>query len=291
MIRLEQTARLRGFDWEVQCARFDDLGALADHIAFNCRDAQNWTREPESAWIGATGAQTMTRARYGDAKRVALADDMLAKLENAVGFEARRWRAVDAVAGGVPNVPAYLSGAPLAMRRRARVMDAAAPLTIAIDLGVSQSVNDRTIARRGAAALALARIAAGSRPVALWVYFAAQSGGDGDAMLAVKLDTAPLDVARAAWLLCAPEALRRAGFSVLEKLGGWEQAGSVSWLDTYETHKRVAADLAAAVTGADDFLNVPGLLSNGDVDFGSDDAAAAWVRAQLEARGALERAA
>ena len=291
MIRLEQTARLRGSDRAVACARFDDLSALADHLASACGDAKNWTREPESAWIGATGAQTLKRARAGDAKRVALADAMLAKLENAVGFEARRWRAVDAVAGGVPNVPAFLSGAPLAMRRRARVMDAAAPLTIAIDLGVSQSVNDQTIARRGAAALALARIAAGSRPVALWVYFAAQSCGAGDAMLAVKLDTAPLDVARAAWLLCAPEALRRAGFSVLEQIAGWTESGRVSWLDGFDTHKRVAADLAAAVTGADDFLNVPGLLSNGDVDFGSDDAAAAWVRAQLEARGALERAA
>lgn len=291
MIRLEQNARLRGDLRPVQCARFDDLGALADHLTSDCRTAKNWTRDTDEKWIGASAAMTLRRARAGDPARVKLADDMLTKLENAVGFEARRWRAVDAVAGGVPNVPAYLAGAPLAMRRRARVMDAAAPLTIAIDLGVSQSVNERTIARRGAAALALARIAAASRPVSLWVYFAARSDTGTDAMFAVKLDTAPLDVSRAAWLLCAPEALRRAGFAVLECLGAWESAGCVRWLDTFDTHKHVAADLAAAVTGADDFLNVPGLMTDGDIDFGTDDAAAAWVRTQLETRGAIDRAA
>lgn len=294
MIRQELTAKLRGSRRPVAAVRFDDMAGWAAHLAADCGSARAMVDASgeRRGWAGADTATTLVRAAGGDAARVAQADAMLARLEDAVGFEARRWRAVDAVAGGVPNVPAYLSGAPLAMRRRARVMDAAAPLTIAVELGVSASVGERTIARRGAAALALARIAAGSRPVELWAYFAARDGsGAGDAVMAVRVDTAPVDVARAAWLFCAPEALRRAAFATLDvAAGGWTD-GEVKWLDTFDTHKTRAADLLRQLVGAEDVVTVHGLLSDGDVDFGTDAAAADWVRSALEAHGAVERAA
>lgn len=294
MIRLNLTAKLRGKSRAVACVRFDSMADWSDHLARDCAAARAMTESADvrDGWRGADTATTLARAAGGDAARVAMADAMLARLEDAVGFEARRWRAVDAVAGGVPNVPAYLAGAPLAMRRRARMMDTAAPLTIAVELGVSASVDAPTIARRGAAALALARIAAATRPVELWAYFAARDGsGGGDALMAVRLDTAPVDVARAAWLFCAPEALRRAGFATLDvAAGGWTD-GEVKWLDTFETHKTAAADLFRRAVGAEDVVTVHGLLSNGDVHFGTDAAAAAWVREALEAHGAVERAA
>ena len=274
-----------GKKWgDVPGARFDSPEAFADALAGST--ARNWTEGDSNSWIGASAALTLRRARGGDAARVALADAMLARFENAVGVQSRRWRTVDSVAGGAPNVPAYLAGAPLTMRRRVRQLDDAAPLTVALELGVSQSVNETTIARRGAAALAFARIAAASRPVDLWVYFVARNGADKPACMAVRLDTAPLDVARAAWLLCSPEALRRAAFAALETVGGWQDHGTVRWLGSFEEHCRVAPSLVRQLTGAADFVAVPGLMTNGDVDFGTDDAAAGWVRDMLQAHGA-----
>lgn len=274
-----------GTKWgAVPGARFDSPAAFADALAGST--ARNWTERDGDSWIGASAALTLRRARGGDAARVALADAMLARFEDAVGVQSRRWRTVDSVAGGAPNVPAYLAGAPLTMRRRVRQLDDAAPLTVALELGVSQSVNETTIARRGAAALAFARIAAATRPVDLWVYFAARNGIDKPACMAVRLDTAPLDVARAAWLLCSPEALRRAAFAALETVGGWEDHGTVRWLGSFEEHCRVAPSLVRQLTGAADFVAVPGLMTNGDVDFGTDDAAADWVRDMLQAHGA-----
>lgn len=281
MIRLEVNGGKR---WgNVPAARFDDPAALADMLA-GCT-AGNWTERDGDSWVGATAAQTLARARGGDPARVALCDAMLARMEDAVGFQSRRWRAVDDVVGGVPNVPAYLAGAPLTMRRRVRVMDDAAPLTVALEMGVSQSVSATTLARRGAAALAFARIAAATRPVELWAYFAARDGGDKAACMAVRLDTAPLDVARAAWLTCAPEALRRAAFAVLETVGGWTESGTVRWLGDFKDHCRIAPELVRQVTGAGDFVSVAGLLSNGDVDFATDAAAADWVRGMLDTHG------
>jgi hypothetical protein len=273
----------------VPAARFDSPAALADMLA-GCK-ARNWTERDGDDWVGASAARTLQRARSGDASRVALCDAMLARMEDAVGFQTRRWRTVDGVVGGVPNVPAYLAGAPLTMRRRVRQMDDAAPLTVALEMGVSQSVRAETLARRGAAALAFARIAAASRPVDLWVYFAARNGDDKPACMAVRLDTAPLDVARAAWLTCAPEALRRAGFGVLETVGGWQDHGTVRWLDSYEDHCRIAPELVRQMTGATDFVAVGGLVSNGDVDFATDRAAADWVRGMLATHGGVAAAA
>lgn len=267
----------------VPAARFDSVSALADALAGST--AKNWTERQSDSWVGASSALTLKRARGGDAARVPLADAMLARFENAVGFETRRWRTVDSVVGGVPNVPAFLAGAPLTMRRRVRMMDTAAPLTVAVELGVSQSVDNVTIARRGAAALAFARIAAATRPVDLWVYFSSRDGSDKPAAMAVRVDTAPLDVARAAWLLCSPEALRRAAFAVLETVGGWADFGTVRWLGDFKSHAPLSADLTRQMTGADDFVSVPGLFSVGDVTFSTDAAAADWVRGMLDAHG------
>lgn len=281
MIRLEVDGGKR---WgRVPAARFDDPAALA--AVLGELRSRNWVERDGDDWVGASAALTLRRARHGDAQRVPLCDAMLARMEDAVGFQSTRTRTLDAVAGGAPNVAAFLAGSPLAMRRRVRVLDDAAPLTVALEMGVSQSVSAATLARRGAAALAFARIAAATRPVALWVYFAARDSGDRAAAMAVRLETAPLDVARAAWLTCAPEALRRAGFGVLEMLGGWQEAGTVRWMGSFDEHRAIAPELVRQITGADDFVAVGGLVSNGDVDFGTDAAAANWVRSMLAAHG------
>ena len=278
-------------------ARFDDMGAFVayltlvqNHAASGSVAVQHWGR-PSDNWVGASAAATLRSAAQGDAARVALADAMLDRIETRVGFEARRWRTVDSVAGGAPNVPAYLAGSPLSMRRRVRVMDTAAPLVIALELGVSAAVDNDTIARRGAAALALARVASASRPVELWAYFAARDASDHCAGMAIKLDTAPLDVARAAWLLCAPEALRRAAFAVLAHTGAWTDE-SVKWLSTdTEKHAAFAADFARQITGASDLVTVAGFKSDGNNPFASDAAAAAWVVEALATHGAVALAA
>lgn len=274
----------------VAAARFDALEDYAAYLAGPVAAApcEHWT-EDGGSFHGATSSETLERVRGGDLARVALADAMLAHLEDSIGFEARRWRTVASVAGGAPNIPAFLAGAPMTMRRRVRMLDAAAPLTIALEIGVSQSVDAATIARRGAAALALARIAAGQRPVALWAYSAARCGDGNAAAYAVRLDTAPLDLARAAWLLCSPEACRRASFATCSSLAGWRKNnGTVRWLDK---HTEAVASILPALTGAADLVSVVGLnTAEGKQAFKTDEAAAEWVKSMLATHGMIERA-
>ena len=248
----------------------------------------------DSDWHGAPVAATLERAQAGDTKRVADCDRLLGVMETGADFSTARSVTVAAIAGGLPNVPAMLAGSPMAMRRRQRVTDQAAPLSVVIDLGVSASVKHGTIARRGAAALALVRLLAATRPVALWAVAGQQCSRFSDhaqnAAFAVRLDTAPLDLSRAAWLLCAPEAFRRAAFAVSQTVAGYPREVDVNWLDNSNSdHPALLAACLPALTGTADCLIVPNLCTGGSTQFDSDSAAAAWVQEQLTAHGAVSR--
>lgn len=274
----------------IPCARFDGPEAFAACLAgpVVAHGTNRWS-DSNGKFYGANRADTLARAMGGDSRLVTQSDAMLDRMESTVGFEARRWRAVDCVAGGAPNVAAFLAGSPMAMRRRVRVLGAAAPLTIAVEMTVSADAKPAEIARRGAAALALARIAAASRPVTLWGFYGAQENGP-HAAFAVRIETAPLDLARAAWLLCSTEACRRAALSICAVVGGWPaESEDAQWMDD---HDKTFAAILPTITGADDLVRVAGLnTTEGRDAFASDAAAAAWVQSMLTLHGAVERAA
>ena len=271
-------------------ARFDSPAAFAAFLTREAAQSPYLSRDNHDEWAGADAAATVARAAVGNPALTSVCDRLLAKMETATDFATARHITVAAVAGGVPCVPAYMAGSPLSMRRRARVLDEAAPLAVVVDMGVSSSVQHPTIQRRGAAALALVRLLAAVRPVALWVVtgqrISRYSDKTADAAFAVRLDTAPLDVARAAWLLCAPEAFRRAAFAVCQTIGGDALGHDVNWL--YNDHKRhpeLIRDCLPALTGQSDFLLVPSLITSGGTQFDSDRAALDWVAAQLAQHG------
>jgi hypothetical protein len=280
---------------DIAGARFSDPADFAAYLRGPCAVSPYLTGKAEGdAWYGATPAETLKRASAGNAKLTAPCDRLLDRMES-VDFATSRFATVAAVAGGAPCVPAYLAGSPMAMRRRVRIADDMAPLAVVVDVGVSASVKHDTIQRRGAAALALVRLLAATRPVSLWVV----SGQVTDkydtarnAAFAVRVDTAPLDVARAAWLLAAPEAFRRAGFAACHAIAGNADKRDVNWLqDSHERHPALLRDCLPALTACADFLLVPSLITAGETQFDSDEKAAAWVQAQLDKHGGAAMAA
>ena len=279
---------------DIAGARFADPADFAAYLRGPCAVSPYLTGDGGRDWYGATPAETFERASAGNAKLTAPCDRLLDRMEN-VEFATSRFATVSAVAGGAPCVPAYLAGSPMAMRRRVRVADDLAPLAVVVDIGVSASVSHPTIQRRGAAALALVRLLAATRPVSLWVVCGQVTDLDGtrrDAALAVRVDTAPLDVARAAWLLAAPEAFRRACFAATHAIAGHAEKRGVNWLrDSHGRHPELLRECLPALTACDDFLLVPSLITAGETQFGSDEKAAAWVQAQLDKHGGAAMAA
>ncbi len=279
---------------DIRGARFDSIGDFARYLRGPAAACPYMTKTDDNKWSGGTPVETQARLDAGSAKATAACDRLLGQMES-VGFATSRFATVAAVAGGAPCVPAYLAGNPLAMRRRVKISDDAAPLAVVVDIGVSASVKAATIERRGAAALALVRLLAATRPVTLWAVsgqnISRYSDHATDAAFGVQIETAPLDVARAAWLLASPDAFRRAAFAACQTIGGYPAETDINWLsDSHVRHPALLRACLPALTGCEDFLLVPSLITAGETQFDSDSDAAAWVKAQLAERGAAEAA-
>jgi hypothetical protein len=163
----------------VQTIAFFDLPALLSTVAlFDSHDsggAKSYFNRT-SNFTGASKTATIDALTNGaPAAAVAKSDKMLADFEQVIRVETSRFETVNAVAGGVANVPAFLAGHPMAMRQRRRVDSALGPLTVLVDVTTSAHISEQTIERRGIAVLALIRALAAVRPIDLHLVFAARA--------------------------------------------------------------------------------------------------------------------
>lgn len=198
----------------------DSLSEMADCVLARAKELGG-----ASSWSGGlTNAQAAQTMRSGDLSRVGPSDALLTRFERfAFATPTKAWRRD--VAGSVPNVPAFLAGHPQTMRRRVRLVSAGAPLAIIVDLTTSANIDAADIEKRGAAILALVRILSARRPVELWAgaFTGADAGRNGCAMFA-RIDTSPLDLARAAFAMVSPAYPRRALYALARTRGfsgGW----------------------------------------------------------------------
>ena len=187
---------------------FDSAGALADHAATFARPYHDLPLDGVS-YGGMNFDQGVRAFRDGDLSGVARSDALLQRFESLTMPTSRKaW--IDGVAGALPNVQAHLAGVPLAMRRKVRQSDDAAPLCVVIDIGAAAAIEPHEISNRGAAVLALVRILAIRRPVELWAgaILDADNALNASATFC-RIDTSPLDLAHAAFILTHPAAIRR----------------------------------------------------------------------------------
>lgn len=167
------------------------------------------------------GITSDAMARWAGGKALADALDCVARGDNDIAQRSERAMAAmeDAldmptathitrmdVAGGYACVPAHLAGAPMAMRRRVRAQADAAPLGIVVDTTSSAGISAEQMLQRGAAVLALVRLLADRRPTECWALSALDANRDespvtGATLQWVRIDTTPLDLARAGFIL------------------------------------------------------------------------------------------
>lgn len=183
------------------------------------------------------------------------------------------------VTGGLADVPAYLQGSPVAMRRRTRREDKA-PVTIVVDATTSWGISSEIIERRGVAVLALLRkLEAEGHAVTLWVGFAGMPRET--TLIAAPIQTQPLDLARACWILSDSDYQRQAMFTACRKAGGtsatisWPWNMGSAWAEDTELQARAWGE-ALRVDPSEVQVVPPVYLSEAD-KFSSDEAAAEWV--------------
>lgn len=192
-----------------------EFAVLADNV--NEDDRRRHRVTTSNRWTGGKDYDTSVKqCRIGDLSGVEPSDKILSKLEIAFPVTAK-FAIVNDVCGGVPNVPAMLAGHPLSMRRRQRLASEQAPLCIFVSLELSAGIDIGTMRQRGATILALVRLLSDKRPIDL--YACCSVGQDGlAAHIITRIDTAPLDLARAAHFLTCPSVTRGLNYAACDSL-------------------------------------------------------------------------
>lgn len=198
------------------------LCSVGEYAELAQRHCQEYIRMSDSYSKAADGLVN------GNEEMVSESEAFLSKFENA-DFLAPQWRNVSDMVGGMPDVPSYLSGNPMNMRRRQRVMAESAPLSIFMELTASSGFTRHERIQRGAAMLALVRMLQTNRAIELWTCIT-YGAPELLQMIAVKIDTSPLDLGRAAHLLCEPNCGDLFGSIISEKeMGDFRTMGSNGW--------------------------------------------------------------
>ena len=159
----------------------------------------------------------------GDMSTVAESNAFLAEMEKHV-FVSVKHRTVDDVCGGFPNVQNHIAGLPCAMRRRVRQSNSNAPLAVLVELAPSGSVTSQQMRKRGAAVLALVQLLANKRPVELWATITLGNAASYNSILC-RLETAPLDLARVAYVMCDDHVVRHLGYDLIQSHFGTSASG------------------------------------------------------------------
>ena len=202
--------------------------------------------------------KTSKAAIEGDDKAAAESDKFLSRFDQ-LNLVSTGFAVTDEVVGAVPNVPAFLSGAPVNMRLRKRTVREQAPLAIVVDLTTSGAISGTDMARRGSAILAAARILSATRPVELWCFAGLGTDAGGAVFVGHRLETSPMDLARAAPCFADPLWARGIGYGSCHahgSNGGWpyNDRQSLSAQETEQVMRLALPHLA-------DVLAIPGITS------------------------------
>jgi hypothetical protein len=255
--------------------------AVCDGIADYATLCEPYGRDRSDSWNGnMSGPESVACLRNGDLSGVKSADEYLSKIESLLHFETKRFRNVMDVCGGSPDVPSFIAGHPLNMRRRQRVVSQQGPLAVVADLTSSGGINAREVKARGCAILALVRALTNLRPVELWAVVGLGQRGKAVEIL-TRIDTTPLDLARAAHMLTHPSVSRNLGYGYCT--GAHQSGPAWNFGDINLQRKTARESLMRVMNARADVLYVPPVYA--------DDKAitdpVAWLQEMLRDHGGM----
>jgi hypothetical protein len=234
-----------------------------------------------SAWAGGmSGKDSVQCLRTCDLSGVKAADEYLSKIEGLLRFETKRWRNVMDVTGGAPDVPSFIAGHPLNMRRRQRQVSQQGPLAVVCDLTSSGSISAEHVRMRGCAILALVRALTNLRPVELWAVVGLGRSGLAVEIL-TRINTTPMDLARAAHMLTHPSVSRGLGYGYCQE--AHQSGGNWNFGDISLQRKTARESFMRVIPFAADVLYVPPI-------YGEDKAISdpvAWLKDMLKEHGGI----
>ena len=210
--------------------KYDSIAALrADAIQLGVVSEGASYSSARDHWYGnETAAETLRFSETGDTSLVPEAEKLLASIETGVETPRRMWER--SPAGAFCVVPDVLAGLPTPMRRMAHFVDEVNPINILVTTTSSAGVSAKTLSRRGTAILALVLAMSRIRPVSLQQITLVDGYGDGtgETIILGHINTSPLDLATACYVLTSSGFSRRLTYGLAKKLnrfnGGWPRS-------------------------------------------------------------------
>ena len=226
----------------------------------------------------------------GDPALAARAERMLSTLEDLDTVYADNVPAWGrGVSGAMPDVPAYLAGAPLNMRRRTPQYGLA-PLTIVVETYMSNGVSDEDRDRRSVAILALIRKLAMTGH-AVDLYLAHTSMREAATCL-IRIENRPLDLVRAVWGFAA--SFERRGFKmasaqVLYNLRGYKSLQSPFGDATFPNDPVKQTAYYMPILAPNSALLAIPSYNGRESSFGSDTSTRKWLETNYQKATELAR--
>jgi hypothetical protein len=198
--------------------RYDSIAALrldAIKFIFNGGEPRRCQYDTEgNDWYdNEKPEETYRKTLLGDATLVPIAETLMSKLDTQI--ETSRRTIVPSVAGGFPCVPDAIIGRPTSMRRMIHEQEDNAPITLLINTTSSAGVDSKTLQKRGTIILALTMALIRIRPVSLQVVSILSGKDNGETVLIAPINTAPLDLATACYVLSSAGFARRVTYHLM----------------------------------------------------------------------------
>ena len=185
----------------------------------------------DGGWGGGLSAKAkLDMARNGDNSTVAKCEALLDRIASA-SIETPRAEWLPSVCGAYPCVPDAIAGFPEPMRRMSYVPMETAPLRLVVSTTTGANHSAETLMNRGCAVMALLLKLQAIRQVELMVL--CDQGGynpDTSTLIAISLESSPLDISRAAYCLTHPGFCR----GTLYPLNSAKHNGGGGWLQSVD---------------------------------------------------------
>jgi hypothetical protein len=192
-----------------------------------------------NSWYGGESANdTLRKSELGDLSLVVEAETLIDQLDTQIETPRRIWER--SPAGAFCVVPDVLAGLPTYMRYQREIGDEHQAIEIFAVAACSAQVSAATLRRRGTTILALTMALARVRPISLYIVDVGNGSrdGSGETTNIARIETAPLDLATACYVLSSAGFVRRLMYGLAEKQndysGGWPQTSE--WFKSQETY-------------------------------------------------------
>jgi len=267
---------------------FDSPEAFAAHIDNLPADAPAYWRaysDNNKSWAGhKSGEQALASLKNGSMEHLAAAEQILDQLrvEGILSSGLRTWQ--PSVTGAFPNVPNAIANVPESMMRRqsSDFASMSSPLHIVVQVDISGGMDAKQIRNRGIAVLGLVLALQSMRPVTVSVFSNLQPTDKTSAHASlITLESAPLDLDRATYMLCNVEFPRQLCYGIgCESAGIKHTPGLLRWgWNKIPTDKKTIEAVREMLQLSPDDIYIPGghitddLMLNKPVE---------WVKQQIE---------